>query len=222
MYPTAGHRLGTREGDSPAILHLISSLKGLNDIADPTMGGWGGRFVLAEEIGPQYFVNFTQGIAKLSQENLKDKKDGFNDVAMTFERWCRDIQNDFQARMDWVIHSNYKDANHNPVASLNGDSSDKILTMYGEPGENIVLDSSGSFDPDNDLIISEWFQYLEAGSYKGYLIEGEIKSKKIDLKIPYDFGKNQDAHIILRVVDNGIPKLVDYKRVIIKHASNKN
>ena len=40
------------------------------------------------------------------------------------------------------------------------------------------------------------------------------------LLIPDDFGKSQEAHIILRVVDNGIPNLVDYKRIIIKHTSN--
>lgn len=216
MYPEAGHRGGTREGDSPTILYLLSAIKGLNEIKDPTMGSWGGRFVLADQLGPQYFVNSKFGVTNISEEMLKDEKDGFRDIAMTFARWRRDIQNDFQARMDWVITPEYENANHNPVAVLNGDESNKIHELSVNPGEEITLDAGKSHDPDQDELSYEWFRYPEADSYNGELI---IKSTESVLKfaIPADLKRGENIHVILRVKDNGIPNLVSYKRVIFSY-----
>jgi len=217
MYPTAGHRLGTREGDSPAIFYILSAIKGLSDISNPTMGSWGGRFLLAEELGPQFYVNTEYGIDSISMESLKDEHDGYHELAMTFARWRRDIQHDFQARMDWCITPEYEKANHNPIAKLNGDSSNEIMTIDSRPGVELSLDAAESSDPDGDEVNFEWFQYPEAGNYPDKMFNGTITSEKIKIVIPEDFQKGQEAHIILRVSDTGSPSLVDYKRVIIKH-----
>jgi len=214
-YPEAGHLLGVREGDSPAIFHLLSAIKGLNEVQDPSMGGWGGRFVLAEELGPQYYVDDVFGTSQLSKESFKDSLDGFNHIAMTSARWRNDIQNDFQARMDWVITNDYDSANHNPIAILNGDASSEIVRLKVKPGERVILDASQSSDPDGDDLSYEWFQYLEAGTYAGLLIQGTLTDKRVQITIPKGFEDGQEAHIILKVKDNGTPNLVDYKRVVI-------
>jgi hypothetical protein len=128
-------------------------------------------------------------------------------------RWVPDATNSFINRLLWSVKEP-GEVNREPVAVLNGDKSNRMLTLSGKPGEKIKLDASRSFDPDGDQISFNWFRYEEADSYEGeFVIENPAEAAQT-ITLPTDLGTN-DLHIVLEVRDNGIPELVSYRRLII-------
>ena len=72
---------GVCEGDTPADLHLISAVRGINDPDDPTQPSWGGQY---------------------------KRKPGTNDYVdgpggSSISRWREDFQTEFQERADWCV-----------------------------------------------------------------------------------------------------------------------
>jgi hypothetical protein len=116
--------------------------------------------------------------------------------------------------MDWCIES-YENANHNPVAVINGDSSNNILIKSAKTGESLKFDASSSSDPDGDKISYRWYNYKEAGTYKFVIkVENPI-SESIEFRIPEDAG-GSEIHLILEIQDkNAIASLFDYRRIVV-------
>ena len=116
--------------------------------------------------------------------------------------------------MDWSITSNYKDANHQPVAILNGDKTKKVLEITAKAGSAIDLKAAGSSDPDGNALNYSWSFYDEPSSYDVAVTIQNNTSSSARLQIPKNAaGKN--IHIILEVRDNGTPALTTYRRMII-------
>ena len=63
--------------------------------------------------------------------------------------------------MIWSVKSNYKDANHNPVAVVNGDASKNVVRLKAPGGGKVALSAEGSSDPDGDSLKYEWIVYEE-------------------------------------------------------------
>jgi hypothetical protein len=118
--------------------------------------------------------------------------------------------------MDWSVKA-FDQANHHPVATLNGDTSDHILKFSAKPGQLVAFDAMGSSDPDQDDIRFAWWVYSEAGPrpYGKPLAIENASEPEIQLKIPNDAG-GKELHLILEVWDqSSIVPLVDYRRVVI-------
>jgi hypothetical protein len=224
-YPDVAYGM---EGDTPSWLALIPN--GLGSLEHPEWGGWGGRYELYRpEVPIADPKTFIGGVPIESETrpiwtNATDEyrppvmgdygratrpgEKSFKDSKVTLWRWRDDFQNDFAARMDWTTKS-YQEANHPPVAVL--DQPDAITVRSGE---NFVLNAHGT-DPDGDSLSFHWFQYPEAGSYKGMLmINGAENMSRIDLAAP-KVDKPETVHFILRVTDKGRPPLSRYKRVVV-------
>ena len=136
----------------------------------------------------------------------------------TIWRWRRHYQHDFAARMDWCVARDYKRANHNPIAVLNGDRSKRIVELAARPGETVALSASGSSDPDGNAIRSHWMIYREAGSFNGDAELSRAVGNETVLSIPSARNRSSGTstiHVILTVEDNGSPSLVAYRRAII-------
>ena len=133
-------------------------------------------------------------------------------------RWRKHYQHDFAARMDWCVTDDFKAANHNPVAVLNGDRSKAIVQVSAKSGEIVSFSSTGSSDPDGDAITCTWMVYREAGTYSGDVELTRNAGMRTDLTIP-DAGSGSQTestvHVILTVEDNGTPSLVAYRRAIV-------
>ena len=128
-------------------------------------------------------------------------------------RWVPDAKNSFLNRLQWSVKSP-QEVNHEPVAAIGKDSSNKIIRMKVKPGKTIRLDASKSSDPDGNQLSYNWFFYKNASSYTGTVLPENEKNAVLNLKVPNDLGEN-DIHLILEVRDNGNPSLVNYRRVIL-------
>ena len=113
--------------------------------------------------------------------------------------------------MEWCT-SIYNEANHPPVVKLNEPEEFSVKS-----GDYFKLDADGSYDPDGDALSYLWFQYPEAGTYKGIVSFGMLAENLYNvhtIKAP-EVDKPQTVHFILKVTDKGNPPLSRYKRVIV-------
>jgi hypothetical protein len=218
-YPDVAYGM---EGDTPSYLDLIDN--GLNDPGHPDYGGWGGRYELC--LPP--FENSNTGM--FHRENWPadepetrpiwtnaidsvvsplDKKVYASESA-TIWRWRRDVQNDFAARIAWTTKP-YRECNHPPVPML---AHADHLTVRS--GEQFHLSAAGTTDPDGDSMSYLWFQYPEAGTYKGKVSFRPYAANLYDVPVTAPVVDSVvTIHFILRVTDKGSPPLTRYKRVIV-------
>jgi Cellulose-binding Sde182, nucleoside hydrolase-like domain/Cellulose-binding protein Sde0182, C-terminal domain len=202
QYPQAGRTDGVKEGDSPSFLYLLAP--GLSDPDHPQWGGWGGRF-RPYGGGTNFYVD--------ARDRRPDTSDAAAEKRWTVGRWNKQRNQDFAARMDWCVQS-YGNANHNPVAHLNGDGSTNVLKTTAAPGQMVHLSADGSSDPDGNGLSYRWWQYREAGSYRGAINITGSHSKNAGFTAP-SVDSPKTIHIILELTDNGRPPLTSYRRLIV-------
>jgi hypothetical protein len=241
-YPCCIH-----EGDTPSFMGLIDN--GLASAMSPAYGGWGGRYVWRKPSGETRAFWTSGGDSYPGNDNSRDTvvgtdgKPHTSDTA-TIWRWRTAFQNDFAARMEWSI-KDVKDANHAPKAIVNGTDGTAPIAIEGAVGTPIVLDASGSTDPDGNRLSYRWYLYSEAGmGIPGQPVlirrrptgpppgEGGIPPAPQGgprqpspravvegaetAKATMTPKSSGIAHLILEVTDNGTPPLTSYRRVIVK------
>jgi hypothetical protein len=223
-YPDVAYGM---EGDTPSWLALIPN--GLGDPEHPDWGGWGGRYELYQpEIpvtDPKTFIggipiepetrpiwtnavdDYTPPVMGAYGRAILPGDKSFRDFKATIWRWRDDFQNDFAARMAWTTKP-YKQANHSPVIVL-----DQPAAITVRSGNHFGL-SAHATDPDGDSLTYFWFQYPEAGSYKGHIEMGAADMPGVYLAAP-KVDKPETIHFIVRVSDKGSPPISRYRRVIV-------
>ena len=224
-YPDVAYGM---EGDTPSWLALIPN--GLSVPEHPEWGGWGGRYELYRPdvpvTAPRTFIGgvpiepetrpiWTNAIDEHTPSVMgeygratRPGEKSFKDFKATLWRWRDDFQNDFAARMEWTTKP-YQETNHPPVPVL--DHPDALTVRSGE---TFGL-SAHATDPDGDSLSFFWFQYPEAGSYKGAVaIKVAENMPNVDVVAP-KVDKPETVHFILKVTDKGTPPLSRYKRVIV-------
>lgn len=199
--------------------------RGLSDIERPWWGGWSGRFTRerVENYGSKHATVredekdfepfYTLGEA---EDDWTDPADGYQyeGLFVPVWRWRQAFFNDFQCRMDWC-NKPYGEANHHPIAVLNGDASNAAMLMDAKAGEVVSLDGSDSGDPDGDKLEIRWFYYPEAGTWQGADPVISPKGQSAEIRVPSG-AKGSEIHVIMEVRDlNSIASLYDYKRVVI-------
>lgn len=181
-----------KEGDTPSFFYFLYT--GLNDPAHPEWGSWGGRFVK------------TNG--NLYRDLVPDQHEA-GSARSTVWRWRPYFQNDFAARMDRCVKG-FDEVNHNPVAVLNSDQTQRVLRKLVKPGDEIELDATGSSDPDEHAITYKWWILDDQPE----LILSAPDQTVSTLKIPEGFRSGQ-IHVILEVSDNGDPQLTSFRRLVL-------
>ena len=200
------------EGDSPAFLHVWAT--GLNNPDKVDQGGWGGRFNATKKKNISVFDGpRNSGVDESPYHDYYmygDAPEGMDAI----NRWKQHIYNNLAARMDWCAKSNFADANHHPLAVVNGDSTRQILEMTVSAGSEVTLDTDGSSDPDSDNLSYSWQPYKEPSSYNGNVSIQGGTSETAKIAVPSDAG-GKNIHIILIIHDDGEPSLHAYRRVIL-------
>ena len=191
------------EGDTPAFLHTVG--RGLNDPSDPKQRGWGGQF-LTKKANIKSMSPVTDegqwGTYYMYANSLSSKE------------YKQQIENDFQARMDWANSSSFSSANHHPVVVLNGDETEDILKIYVSTGQNVSLSADGTTDPDNNSLSYSWSYYQSDGSYGSNISISNSSSKNASVTIPSN-ANGKAMHFVVAVSDNGSPSLTSYRRAIL-------
>jgi len=198
---------------------------GLCDLDHPSWGGYSGRFtrekqpdiwskhsgIKEDELRYDKFYLYTE-VPDYWQNPETGKE--FNNLFAPVWRWRRAMFNDIKCRMDWCI-STFDEANHHPVAAIDGDQAEKIHFRKVAAGEQLKLDAAASADPDQDMLIYRWWTYPEAGTYEGKLRIEQNDQVSCNLLIPGDAAGKQ-IHLILEVKDDHEKgSLYDYRRVVI-------
>lgn len=207
------NRIWATEGDTPSFLYCIDN--GLNSPEHIDYGGWGGRFSLTkkENIESMDWVKRSKLDEMQYAPYLMYPASGERNRALT--RWKEDIHNDFKARMQWTVASQYADANHHPIAVVNHDKSKRIIEIKAKAGSDLKLSASDSYDPDGDRISYRWELYQEPSSYKGNISMTDTDNAQVILHIPED-AKGKTIHVILKVNDyHANYPLFAYRRIVL-------
>ncbi|MBN8471096.1 DUF1593 domain-containing protein [Corallococcus exiguus] len=199
---TSRNTQGVKEGDTPSWFYVLPN--GLQDPEQPTWGGWGGRFKL--DAG-QHFVDAEDAHWTGNSDYAVRRK-------WTVARWRAAYQNDFAARMDWCATATYANANHAPVATVDGDATSSILQRSVTSGSTVALSATGSSDPDGDTLSYQWFQYVEAGTYAQAVTLTGANTRDVQFTAP-TVSTASTVHLVLAVKDNGSPALTRYRRVVV-------
>tara|TARA_R110002049_G_C9164118_1_gene561228 strand:- start:2630 stop:4102 length:1473 start_codon:yes stop_codon:yes gene_type:complete len=208
------------EGDSPAFIYTIPT--GLRSLESPDYGGWGGRYIKVRENTwldpvPQADYKYPEGRwytqtawgRNYMRNDYPKNLDLMNAYFKPITRWADALQNDFAARADWCTKP-YDEANHPPIVKLNS-----ALDITAKPGSKIKLNAKGTLDPDGDQLSYSWWQYQEAGTFKGNIEIPNAQKQNTFFKIPTNAEKGENIHIICEVTDNGTPALTRYQRIVV-------
>lgn len=229
------------EGDSPSFMFLIPN--GLNDPEAWWQGSWGGRFTRGKDLNP---VTLMGALFQAAEEPYKPfymhSKEydtwtypGGNTYTdnqyVTLHRWRPAFDNDFAARMDWTLTSNFGLANHPPVVVINGNNSKSVIYEQASAGETLSFSPAGTYNPNTGLSLTyQWWVYNEAGIYNGSSTNftSTLPSNAITFHVPSDAEDGDEFHLILAVTNNGrsyntsgqgalgtLP-LTSYRRVVVK------
>ena len=160
-YPCCIH-----EGDTPSFLGLIDN--GLASAMSPAYGGWGGRYVWRQPRDEPRPLWTQGGDSFAGRDSSRDTVVGSDGASYTSDqatiwRWRKAFQHDFAARMDWTIKPP-SEANHNPRVVVNGRPGTEPLVLDAQVGLPLVLDATGTSDPDGNNVKYSWFFYREAGT----------------------------------------------------------
>jgi hypothetical protein len=232
---TYPHYIFIMEGDTPAFFSLLDN--GLASYRNPGWGGWGGRYIFRQPSGESRPIWTQGGDCFPGRPNSRDAVVGVDGQSYTSDqatiwRWRKAFQHDFAARMDWTMQE-FRDANHNPIVVVNGDTTKEPIFITARVGAPVTLSAAGSRDPDGDKIAYSWFYYQEAASAiskpaSPEEIIGKRGEDQLDV-LPTVRIENTDseeaiavtqsagvAHIIVAVEDDGVPSLTSYRRVILE------
>ena len=189
------------EGDNVAFNPLLTT--GIQDPANPALGGWGGRAVQ---------TSTSPDLWTMVPADAEEDSTGAVTANYTTLRWAAAAQNDFAARIQWTLTSRYSQGNHAPTVRVAAPA-----TVTVKAGRSVRLLALG-VDPDWDRLAYSWYQYGEEGTYPGAVSISSASSPLAKVTVPADAVKGQTISLIVQVIDNGDFPLTRYDRVTIRVA----
>ncbi len=181
----------------------------LNDAEKLDQGSWGGRFKTSKSANIKGMECMNSG-AYNTHYMHGNTSEGSNAI----KKWKVGYDNDFQARMDWAINSNYSSANHHPRIVINNNADEAVMYLNASSGSSVSLNANGSSDPDGDNLSYAWSYYSEPSSYGGSVTINNSSSSNATVQVPSN-ASGRSIHVILTLRDNGSPNLYEYRRVVI-------
>lgn len=221
------------EGDTPTFLYLIQN--GLGVPEEPHYGSWGGRYVpvnVSNKGLPRrgHFSDTVDAVVGRDGRLYKNNR-------ATIWRWRNTFQEDFAARMQWTLTSDFAQVNHHPVIIVNGQGGLRPIVLEVNAGSTVSFDASETYDPDGDNFTFKWWQYREPSSTQTYRMHEltdlgikhlDSEGKQVEVSIaPAELScklakknvrleRGVFLHLILEVQDSGSPPLTSYRRIVLQ------
>lgn len=193
------------EGDDGTFMNMLGN--GLRACEKGSYGGWGGR-----QMNDREMKAFSIQMSDTSQQAMVSAIGSItsrqNKDRNAYPDFFPAAQRDFAARLKWSVTSKYSDANHPPVAEIEGP-----LSLLAYPGETIRLNAKVT-DPDGNSVSVKWWQF-PVGTYADKVDISDENSAQTKVLIPKNAVPGQTIHVILEATDNGSPSLTSYQRIII-------
>ena len=195
------------EGDNPTFMNMLGN--GLRAYEAGSYGGWGGR-----QEGDNEAMNFSflsidsTAYPSVTAQSTLNRQSNKSAKESAFPDFFPQAQRDFAARLKWAVTSTYKNANHEPVAKIEGP-----LNILASAGEKIRINGD-VYDPDGNAVSIKWWQF-QVGSYPNKVVILNPNPAQAEVFIPIDAVGGQTIHLILEATDNGTPSLTSYQRIII-------
>lgn len=224
------------EGDTPTFLYLIQNGLGVPEC--PDYGSWGGRYARTDISSDG--LNSNHYSDAVDRVKVNDRTYTSNHA--TIWRWRDAFQNDFAARIKWSMEPDFAKANHHPVITINDFKGLAPVRIDAEAGSKVILDASGTYDPDGSKLTFRWWHYHEPSATQWW-VEAEVaeigiknlddEGRKVEVTLPppdkcavelmsrKPVAQGQLLHLMLEVTDDGAPILTSYRRVLIQ-ATNKD
>ncbi|MEM7655309.1 MAG: nucleoside hydrolase-like domain-containing protein [Bacteroidota bacterium] len=203
LYPTKAHtgvHNALKEGDTPSMLFFLN--QGLNLWQQPELGGWGGRF---QPEGTHRYVDVTDPYPNSQSDTV------VHSALASVYRWREAFQRDFANRIAWGS-STFAEANHAPLALLQGFPQSGPIRIQAQAGSTIQLDASASLDLEGDALQFRWYQYPER------LPEWDVKGDQaqLSLTLPAEVPSETLLSLVLEIEDDGALPLIGYRRVLVE------
>jgi hypothetical protein len=193
------------EGDDFTFMNMLGN--GLRAYEAGSFGGWGGR-VVGEQQASAISLPAGDSSQQAMATAVSSMTEQLNKMANGYPDFFPTAQRDFAARLKWSVTPKYAEANHAPVAEIEGP-----LNVLASRGEIIRLTGTVS-DPDKDKVSINWWQF-QVGTYPGKINISNANTVQVKVLIPKDAVSGQTIHVMLEATDNGSPSLTAYQRVII-------
>jgi hypothetical protein len=198
------------EGDTFTFMDMLNN--GLRAWEDGSYGGWGGRqsdkpFSWGPAPSDSSRKDTASSGMLVSASSLKSLAGGNKD-GWTYPDFLPAAENDLAARFKWSVTPKFKDANHEPIVTIKGQTD-----ITARPGEKVKLEGEVT-DPDGNAVTVKWWQF-RTGTYPKEVVIPNPGSAKTEILIPDDAVAGQTIHLVLQGTDNGTPALTRYQRVIV-------
>lgn len=174
MYPQVVY---TMEGDTPSFLWLVQNGLGYRDRIN--WGTWGGRYDrpqagidLGDGIDTNHFVNTLENVIGIDGQSYSTSQ-------ASIWRWRAAYQDDFAARMQWTLTSNFKEVGHPPVLNINGQQGPDPVTIRVEANATYIFDAGLTYDPDsedNGRLEYQWTVYPEPTMFPTDLLDIKMEA----------------------------------------------
>lgn len=189
------------EGDTDTFLNLVNN--GLRGYRGNSFGGWGGYSKADPTHGGFGSADFAAMMANMQRGERK---------RAPTHPFLAAAQRDWAERFKWAVTPTYAGANHNPSVSVVGPHQ-----IVAKPGQ-VLKFSTKSSDPDGDKIAFKWWNWKEAGTYKGDLAVTGEAGGRASLTIPADAKPGDMFQIIVEASDVRPEPLSHYDKVLISIA----
>jgi len=219
------------EGHTPTFLYLIQN--GLSLPEHPEYGSWGGRYartdISIEGLNSSHYCDAVDRVAVNGSVYTSNHA--------TIWRWRDAFQNDFAARMRWSVESQFENANHHPVLTVNDLPGLAPVRIDAEAGSTVTLDTRGTYHPNGRALSFKWWHYREPSATQWW-VDAEVaqlqitpldsEGRKVEVRLPppaksaVEFktrrpvAVGQLLHLVLEVTDDGTPNLTSYRRVLVQ------
>ena len=213
------------EGDSPSFFYLMGN--GLRSYESPTYGGWGGQFH-QHSLYPNVYIDNDKGSFLRWAEYVNNDFEARLRwcVADAYEKANHRPRTKLLCEREITVRSGETVMLSASVEDTDGPDAEAVwrsnmgMVLRESRGIKSVEELKMKMDGElkdmarfATMLRSSWWQYLEAGSYKGYV---ELKGwgSSMTFTAP-EVSAPETIHMIFEASDRGTPPLRSFERVVI-------